>query len=792
MKSLYLTLLLFALGLSGFAQLNMTHLGTLPYLDSDTNIRNLSDCWGYVDEAGNEYALVGVYDGFSLVNVTDPTDPDELLFLPGPESTWRDLKVWGDYAYITNETSGGMLIVNLSPLPNNPVGQSVNYTGSNFPFNSAHNLFIDENGYCYVFGADYGAGGAIILNLNNNPMQPEEVAVIDDYYFHDGFVRGDTLWFGAVYDGISGMIDVSDKNNHVIMGTWDTPNVFSHNIWPSDDGQYAFTTDEVTGGYIAAYDVSNPNNVTEVDRFQSSPGSGVIPHNTHFLNDYLITSYYTDGISIVDCARPNNLVDVGNYDTAPDYSGDGFNGSWGAYPYLPSGNILAADIQEGLVIMAPTYVRGCYLEGVVTDSICGIPLSNVSVNIVSSPYVKISHANGSYSAGMAVAGTYDVTFSKLGYMPVTVSGVSLSNGNLTTLNVKMFSTETVSMQGSAMREGTPIEGTQILLQNDSLSYNFTADGNGEFEQCNVLNAEYEATVTRWGYISQCFEVTIDAQNSQLDIELDLTYYDDFTTHLGWSIDGDAGDGQWARNEPNGTSLGGTQSNPEEDLTLDCGENAYVTGNSTSGNPYNDDIDFGMTRLTSPVMDLTLYEEPQVQQYLWFLNAGGNDPANDYFRVLVTNGTDTAMVLELDTNTTMSSWEYHEFNVTDYVSLTNSVQVIYEAADVAPDNVVEAGLDGFVVIETSSTPIGVEAVVSSEMQAHIYPNPTAGTFNIDLAGFTGSVAVELHDVSGRLVAKYRLADGQRTAQLGANLTDGLYLMRVTDAAGNATQTRLVKH
>ena len=44
----------------------MNQLGFLPYSQS------LSDVWGYVDEAGNEYALVGTFSGLSVVDVTDP------------------------------------------------------------------------------------------------------------------------------------------------------------------------------------------------------------------------------------------------------------------------------------------------------------------------------------------------------------------------------------------------------------------------------------------------------------------------------------------------------------------------------------------------------------------------------------------------------------------------------------------------------------------------------------------------------------------------------------------------
>ena len=60
----------------------------------------------------------------------------------------------------------------------------------------------------------------------------------------------------------------------------------------------------------------------------------VIPHNSHFINDYIVTSYYRDGVTVHDVANKGNMVEVGNFDTSPSFSGDGFNGCWGVYPLV--------------------------------------------------------------------------------------------------------------------------------------------------------------------------------------------------------------------------------------------------------------------------------------------------------------------------------------------------------------------------------------------------------------------------------------------------------------------------
>ena len=54
------------------------------------------------------------------------------------------------------------------------------------------------------------------------------------------------------------------------------------------------------------------------------------------------------------------MNEIAYYDTSPDYEGGEFEGCWGAYPFLPSGLILATDQQTGLHILEITEpIYGC-------------------------------------------------------------------------------------------------------------------------------------------------------------------------------------------------------------------------------------------------------------------------------------------------------------------------------------------------------------------------------------------------------------------------------------------------
>src|SRR5690606_29387539 len=112
------------------------------------------------------------------------------------------------------------------------------------------------------------------------------------------------------------------------------------------------------------------------------------------------TSYYTYGIVIYDATHPDNLVEVGHYDTSP-HSGYGFKGAWGVYPFLPSGNLLVSDIEGGLFVLGPTYVNATWLKGQVTDAATGAPVNQAMVVLESTAAADSTGFDGRYALGIA-------------------------------------------------------------------------------------------------------------------------------------------------------------------------------------------------------------------------------------------------------------------------------------------------------------------------------------------------------------------------------------------------------
>lgn len=773
LKLFLLTALLF-LGVQSNAQLNMSLIGQYSY---PGNRGDCSDIWGYVDGTGKEYAIVGNQTGTSIMDISNPANPVEVFYTAGANSIWRDIKVWGTTAYITNESGGGMKIIDLSNLPG-PItaGNVSQFTGSTYPFTTAHNLYIDEQGKGYIVGANNGVGGAIILDLNTNPLAPIELGRYDDYYVHDAFVRGDTLWGGAINDGFFVAVNVSNPSSCVTMATHLTPSTFSHNCWLSDDGNTVFTTDEVSGAYVAAYDVSNLSNITALDQVQSSPGNGVIPHNVFVKGNYLFTSYYRDGVVVHDASNPSNIVEVGNYDTSPAFSGDGFNGCWGVYPYLPSGNIIASDIENGLYVLGFNATPAAILEGTITDAVTTQPINNALAEITSIAISDNSDAVGFYSMGVANGGAYDVTFSKLGYISQTISNVTLTNGNTTVLNVQLVPQQTFTLQGQVIDENSnPIPNAQVMISNSQQTINVTTNGLGNFDIPGFLEDTYDVTIGIWGFHTLCLPGQLLDQNANPVVyQLNTGYSDFFDLDLGWTVSGTVSAGDWEKGDPVGTNYLSNESNPEDD-SQDCGVQAYVTGNG-GGQVGNDDVDGGTTVLTSPTFDLTAYGDPHVTFERWFFNDGGSTNPNDSLVIILSNGTQSAMIdFATDSDPNTSSWAPKDVRVQDYMTPTAFMQLKIKAMDLPGGHIVEGGFDNFVVTDAAAS----LDEKSGDYSLGVYPNPFANEFIINVKELEAqALQLEVIDIAtGRVVVKDQVMNGS-TVKMPKDTAIGMYLVRVS--------------
>ncbi|MGB3078097.1 MAG: choice-of-anchor B family protein, partial [Saprospiraceae bacterium] len=352
----FLTLFCLLLSTSAsFSQLNMTLQDSMDY-----NV-GVNDVCGWVAPDGKEYALVGLNTGVSIVAI-DSTPIKEVAFVPGVDNLWRDINTFGHYAYVSSEAHIGLLIIDLQYLPD-----SVHYhswfgmcptPNGNQQFQKAHSLNIDENGILYLNGSNLNSGGCLLVDVKTDPENPVCLGYAPASYSHDSYARDSILYSAEIYAGNASIYDIHDINNITLLGQVKTPSEFTHNISLSADSHYMFTTDERPNSYVASYDISDKTNIKELDRFRQAAveGHGSIVHNVFTWQNWLVLAYYSSGTLIVDASRPDNLIEVGNFDSFIGADG-GYEGVWGAYVDLPSHKILASDRSNGLFVFIPNYVR---------------------------------------------------------------------------------------------------------------------------------------------------------------------------------------------------------------------------------------------------------------------------------------------------------------------------------------------------------------------------------------------------------------------------------------------------
>ncbi|MEQ8239852.1 MAG: choice-of-anchor B family protein, partial [Cyclobacteriaceae bacterium] len=179
----------------------LSHLSAEDLLGVD---KDLNDLWGWEDpESSKEYAIVGLTDGVTFVDVTDPVQPIVIgklkeshlqsgRILHG-ESAWRDIKVYKNHAYIVSDGNSdhGMQVFDLTKLREYD-GTALDFEQDGFydGIGSSHNIVInEETGFAYIVGARgatvCGQGGMHILDISD-PKNPVYEACFDnDGYTHD-------------------------------------------------------------------------------------------------------------------------------------------------------------------------------------------------------------------------------------------------------------------------------------------------------------------------------------------------------------------------------------------------------------------------------------------------------------------------------------------------------------------------------------------------------------------------------------------------------------------------------
>lgn len=329
----------------------------LPIASPDNIRLYYSGCWG-IAVNNREYAVVGGAEHVLFFDVTEPTTPQLVGKFQGTVNTvWREFKSYKNRIYAVSDASTeGLMIFDMSHAEDTIVRT---YWSNEF-FDKAHTITLDTtSGRIYLNGGS-ATKGIMVLDVSQNPDQPVFVthATLQGELLHDSYVRNDTIYASSGYEGYY-IYDMKDPFNPNILASINTGG-YNHNSWLNSAGTYAYYTVEVPDGIpIQIIDLQLlPLGEIEVvgsflDKFSVDFNMHTaIPHNVYIKDDILFNSQYEDGLLAYDISNPTQPVLLARYDTHPQNNQyNGYRGNWGNYPWLPSGNIIACDMQNGLFML---------------------------------------------------------------------------------------------------------------------------------------------------------------------------------------------------------------------------------------------------------------------------------------------------------------------------------------------------------------------------------------------------------------------------------------------------------
>jgi choice-of-anchor B domain-containing protein len=328
---------------------------------------NGADLWHHVSPAGSEYAIVTTKESVAFVDVTDPFQPAVVHThdRDSSSSLWGDVKVIGEYAYVDGEGGGGIRVFDMREIDSGVV----TFEGATAQ-GKAHNIVS-----CPEAGLLIRVGQSVrFYDVSQDPVDLEFLGSRSDRFVHDArFMvypedgpdedhRGEIIGFlndgfnsGWVDPGLSivsfGTRDDFDPQGETLgRVTWEDGG-YSHQCWESEDLRWLYSNDETSSVLNSTWqciDISDLDN--PILGVQQTNGRDATNHNLFVKDGILFAANYKDGIRLL-AATGNDLEEIASFDTYPSSDSAGYQGCWGVDPFLPSGTILASDMQSGLFVL---------------------------------------------------------------------------------------------------------------------------------------------------------------------------------------------------------------------------------------------------------------------------------------------------------------------------------------------------------------------------------------------------------------------------------------------------------
>ena len=329
-----------------------------------------NDIWGWVDPiTGRQYALVGLLDGTSIVDITRPDSVvvtaklNEPTFLtsgarsskkyPGPQlkhddnesdegkedSPWRDVKVYKNYLLVVSDAQPhGLQMFDLNRLREINDAQTPAALQADAlyrEFGNAHNIAVNtETGFAYAVGTSgntdtCGPNTSLHMIDLSDPLNPSRAGCYEDTnlgnviragYVHDTQCviykgtdedyAGKEICFNSSESNFS-ITDVNDKSAPATISFTSYPgNQYAHQGWLTEDHTYFLLNDELNETRTGSATTTHIFDVSDLDNpihlGEFEHETFSIDHNLYVRRNLVFQSNYTSGLRVFET---NNLED---------------------------------------------------------------------------------------------------------------------------------------------------------------------------------------------------------------------------------------------------------------------------------------------------------------------------------------------------------------------------------------------------------------------------------------------------------------------------------------------------
>jgi choice-of-anchor B domain-containing protein len=511
---------------AGFACKNIALLGRLPLSSLPTSSGAANDIWGHVDlNDMREYAIIGLQRGVAVIDVSAPESPVVVGSISGQATTWRDIKVLQYYdaeqqrfqAYVYSggdSVTEGLSIIDLGDLPN-----SIRLITRSSQDRASHNIYIsgvdyttntalkDQIPLLHVAGSPNFGGSWRTFDISN-PEIPSAAyrnsAASRNDYTHDAsslLITDQRASRDCVLPNASScnvMLDFNeqevrlwqhnDDQQAVELSRVTYPNLeYVHSGWWSENKQFIFVHDELDERQHAIntslniFDISDlkaPQLVaTWVGPTRATDHNGYVKGNKYYISNY------ERGVTILDIGNATAPREIGYFDTFGTSDNASFNGVWGVYPFLPSGIILASDIQGGLYILRDDTLG-------VTDDAVGFASTQVQVEENTTLSVEvIKQGAGSQSVD------YQILYPSANEQDISVANVDANDKGTLTWPANNTKSQFIEIAAMADTLDEPNELFVVVLNNAT---------NG-----SIMNSKSSAFVTIEGTLINTGRISFD-------------------------------------------------------------------------------------------------------------------------------------------------------------------------------------------------------------------------------------------------------------------------------------------